>query len=97
MTWEDALRYAQALTLGGRHDWRLPNIKELQSLNDESVTNPSIDRAAFPGARPMEYWSSTTLFSREAARAWVLDLRAGIVTYTDKTASRLVRCVRGGN
>jgi hypothetical protein len=96
MTWEDALRYAGTLSRGGHSDWRLPNIKELQSLSDEELTNPSIDREAFPGARAAEYWSSTTLFSREATRAWVIDLRAGIVTYTEKTEPRLVRAVRGG-
>jgi hypothetical protein len=97
MAWEDALKYAQALSLADRTDWRLPNVKELQSLNDESRTNPSIDRGAFPGARPAEYWSSTTLFSRDALRAWVIDFRLGIGTYADKTAPRPVRCVRGGH
>jgi hypothetical protein len=97
MSWEDALRYAASLALADRHDWRLPNIKELQSLNDETRTNPSLDRDAFPTARVAEYWSSTTLFSREATRAWVIDLRFGIATYTYKTALRLVRCVRSGN
>ena len=96
MTWEDALASARALNLGGRADWRLPSIKELQSLNDETRTNPSINREAFPAAQPVEYWSSTTLFSRDASRAWVMDFRLGIGTYTDKTALRRVRCVRGG-
>jgi hypothetical protein len=95
LTWEDALRYANALSLGGRTDWRLPNIKELQSLNDESRVNPSIDARVFPDARPVRYWSSTTLFSREASRAWFLDARAGITSYDDKTITHAVRCVRG--
>ena len=96
MTWEDALASARALNLGGHTDWRLPNIKELQSLNDETRTNPSINREAFPDAQPVEYWSSTTLFGRDSSRAWVMDFRLGIGTYTDKTARRRVRCVRGG-
>lgn len=46
--WEEALSYAENLTLGGHSDWRLPNIKELQSIVDytrcPSVTNsPAID------------------------------------------------------
>lgn len=95
--WEAALQYARSLVLGGHGDWRLPNIKELQSLNDETRVNPSIDRTAFPGAQPTEYWSSTTLFSRDAGRAWTLDFRQGIGSYADKTALRRVRCIRGGS
>ena len=38
LTWEEALRYAESLTLANHDDWRLPNIKELQSLNEELNT-----------------------------------------------------------
>jgi len=34
MDWEDALDYAESATTGGYDDWRLPNIKELQSIVD---------------------------------------------------------------
>jgi len=36
LSWEEALAWAEALELGGRDDWRLPNAKELQSLVDYS-------------------------------------------------------------
>lgn len=32
--WQDALSYAENLTLAGNSDWRLPNAKELQSIVD---------------------------------------------------------------
>jgi len=46
--WQDALVYAEGLTLNGYSDWRLPNAKELQSIVDYTrcpdVTNSaSID------------------------------------------------------
>ncbi len=46
--WENALSYAENLTLAAYSDWRLPNAKELQSIVDytrcPSVTNsPAID------------------------------------------------------
>lgn len=34
MNWEQALAYAEGLTLAGHDDWRLPNAKELQSIVD---------------------------------------------------------------
>jgi hypothetical protein len=34
MRWEDALAYAEGLSLAGHDDWRLPNAKELQSIVD---------------------------------------------------------------
>jgi len=34
VNWEEALKYAESLELGGYDDWRLPNSKELQSIVD---------------------------------------------------------------
>lgn len=34
--WTDALPYAESATLAGYSDWRLPNVKELQSIVDYS-------------------------------------------------------------
>ena len=41
MTWEAALAWAEGLTLGGYNDWRMPNIKELQTLTDYSLATTS--------------------------------------------------------
>jgi hypothetical protein len=46
--WENALAYAENLTLAGHTDWRLPNAKELQSLVDytrspNTTSSPAID------------------------------------------------------
>ncbi len=95
INWESALRYAEDLTLAGYGDWRLPNVKELQSLNDETLTNPSIDRKYFPGATASKYWTSTTL-AKQSPRAWHVDFQYGIASYDDKSSSLQVRCVRGG-
>jgi len=45
MNWEDALAYAEGLTLGGRSDWRLPDAKELQSIVDYA-RSPDTTRSA---------------------------------------------------
>lgn len=34
MTWQEALEYAENYSYGGYDDWRLPSVKELQSIVD---------------------------------------------------------------
>lgn len=54
-TWDAALTYAEGLALGGYTDWRLPNVKELQTLTDYTLTTatstngirPSLNRTLF--------------------------------------------------
>lgn len=96
MTWENALTFAENFVLAGKNDWRMPNIKELQSLNDETRSQPSISTDAFPGIGIRKYWSSTSL-PNQPTRAWYLDTRFGITTYDLKTARNNLLCVRGGN
>ncbi|MBF0534910.1 MAG: DUF1566 domain-containing protein [Nitrospirae bacterium] len=63
-TWKDALNYCDNLTLGGISNWRLPNVKELQSIVDYSNTNPAIDTNYFQinqtTGSSLFFWSSTT-------------------------------------
>jgi hypothetical protein len=95
MTWEQALAYAENLTLAGASDWRLPNIKELQSVSDNNFRAPSLDKTYFPGATATRYWSSTTI-ANNALQAWYLDSDYGLTSYDVKTGLWHVRCVRGG-
>jgi hypothetical protein len=96
LTWENALTYAEGLTLGGFSDWRLPNIKELQSISDEKLVAPSVSTTFFPAIGAKRYWSSTTLFN-QPTRAWYLFTQFGITTYDLKTVRLAVICVRGSS
>jgi len=83
--WNDALLYAEGLSLGGFSDWRLPNVKELQSLQDiprataaASTTAPCLNRLLFPSAIATAYWSSTSVKSGTPTQAWLVDF--GVTT-----------------
>ncbi len=97
LTWEQALSYAEGLVLAGASDWRLPNIKELQSLNDETLTNPSVNTTFFTTIGVKNYWSSTTLLPNPSnlTSAWYWNTQFGITTYDTKTNTNYVICVRG--
>ena len=96
MTWEEALAYASSLSLAGHSGWRLPNIKELQSLNDEKLFKPSFNKQFFTQLSSGNFWSSTTLYL-VSAKAWDINVDYGIVSYSDKTIKENVLCVSGGN
>lgn len=96
ITWEQALTLADTLTFAGYSDWRLPNIKEMQSINDESLINPSINQTFFSGINVNHYWSSTSL-PNQTTKAWYLDTQFGVTTYQFKTKKLYTLCVRGGN
>jgi hypothetical protein len=94
LTWEQALVYAEGLSIGNLTDWRLPNIKELQSINNELATNPSVFAPYFSNVGVHNYWSSTTL-PNQTLSAWYWNTQFGITTYDLKTNSNYVLCVRG--
>jgi hypothetical protein len=95
MDWGQALQNAEALTLGGFQDWRLPNIRELRSLNDETRNGPSIDSTAFPGAKAARYWTSTLQYNR-TTHAWFVEFISGITSQTPRETLLWGRAVRGG-
>lgn len=95
LTWEQALQYADTLTQAGYSDWRLPNIKELQSLQDNSVINPALNTNFFNVFGRKKFWSSTTLFNKSNS-AWYFDTQFGITTYQVKTARLNTWVVRSG-
>ena len=94
LTWEQSLTYADTATIGGYTDWRLPNIKELHSLNDENLINPSVNNTFFSNVGVNKFWSSTSL-PNQTTKAWYLSTQFGITTYDAKTVKHYIYCVRG--
>ncbi len=72
MDWKGALRYCESLDYGGHSDWRLPNVKELQSIVDYRKHDPALDLNFFHITdRKGWFWSSTTLGDNISQAAYV--------------------------
>jgi len=67
MDWSNALAYAEASTLAGHTDWRLPNTKELQSIVDYTRSPETHDTAAID---PLFSCTQITNMADEADFPW---------------------------
>ena len=110
--WTDAfaVRVAglNAMIFAGHNDWRLPNVRELQSIVNYQNANPAMS-PAFQNDTCMDgctvltcsctsasaYWSSSTDASSPAG-AWYVDFNVGVVKFVRKSFTFRVRAVRGG-
>jgi len=92
-TLAQALGYCEGLSLGGFSDWRLPTIKELQTLVDDRAYNPAIDATAFPATPATNFWSSSP-YASNATDAWVVMFYGGYTSYGAVAGRNRVRCVR---
>ena len=106
-TWANALLAVADLntnSYAGYSDWRLPNVKELQSIVNYGNWSPAIGEATvggsgtgapFTNTGTPNYWSSTT-YASTTSYAWYVSFTNGNVLYYAKTNTDYVRPVRGG-
>ena len=84
--WWTAFDYVDSLNTrhyGGRSDWRLPNINELESLVNYQNGNSNLalpNGNPFLGFQPGNYWSSTT-YANDPHYAWHVDFSTGYTDY----------------
>lgn len=96
MDWEQALQYAESLELDGKKDWRLPNVKELQSIHSIETSNPALPFPFILPRKNINLWSSTTL-ANQSSSAWYMYTLFGILTYLPKNTKNYILCVRGNS
>ena len=88
-TWQQALDFVKTLNTGGHRDWRLPNRRELRSLNF-SQTHP------FTNLQLVFYYWSSTSCANKTNYAWLKLLFDGSILYYDKSQRGFVWPVRAG-
>ena len=91
-------------SIAGR--WRLPNVRELQSLATYGLTFPAVTDTSgtgqwsegdpFSGVQSSSYWSSTSIAINASPTAWQVDFDSGSVRTTLKSINFYVWPVRGG-
>jgi hypothetical protein len=98
--WQEALDYVKSINsgagLGGYHDWRLPNRKELFSLIDHSKWDPALPAShPFQNVQSYSCWSSTT-YASYTVSAWVVFMWDGDADGYFKSYGFYVWPVRSG-
>lgn len=74
--------------------WRMPQVRELLSLIDDSHASPALDPTAFSGASSDWFWSSTD-FATAAHQNWFVSFYDGQTNVSPRnTSTGRVRCVR---
>uniref|UniRef100_UPI004056AAD6 Lcl C-terminal domain-containing protein n=1 Tax=Candidatus Electronema sp. TaxID=2698783 RepID=UPI004056AAD6 len=89
-TWSVALTLPA--TFATYTDWRLPNVKELQSIVEEQCSAPAINVTAFPNTPSSKVWANSP--SAASGYAWYVDFSTGTAVDALKTQSYGVRLVR---
>ncbi len=87
-TWSAALLLARAATSYGQSSWRLPNVKELDSITDRRCTDPALHPEVFR-TPPGTTWTSTPGWAVSSVDGSLLSSQAASAAYT-------VRLVREG-
>ncbi len=90
--WTEARAHCAALALAGG-GWRLPTMKELQSLVDDARSNPAIDPTVFPDTPLDPFWTASTVTATPGS-SWRVSFVHGYTYDSRQDNPYLTRCVR---
>ncbi len=89
LSWAAGLTRANNAYFGGRNGWRVPNVKELESIVDRRCSSPALNPELFRGNQETMTWSSTP--------GWAVNMADGSVLSGQAAGTAMaVRLVRGG-
>lgn len=91
-SWTDAMTFCQQLDLSGT-GWRLPSVKELQTLVDRTRSDPAIEPGSFPDTPSEPFWTSTPVVG-DSTSAWDVSFKSGASAGSPLTSTARIRCVR---
>jgi hypothetical protein len=96
LDWKEALDYAGSQDFAGYTDWRLPNVKELESLVIQNCYEPAINEALFPNTLEsgLYFWTSSPQVER--GYAWYVNFSKGHTAPYNRGFFRRMRFVRAG-
>jgi len=95
--WDVALQTAETLNVGDGYanhtDWRLPNVKELLSIVEQSCYSPAINLNVFPGLISDHAWSGSPS-AVNSGYTWYVSFPEGYSYNHFRSYDKSVRLVR---
>ncbi|MGB3752224.1 MAG: DUF1566 domain-containing protein [Arcobacteraceae bacterium] len=96
LTQAKAAEYCENLSLKGFRDWKLPTVKNYETIIDKSrIRAQLMINNAFKYAKRDAYWASDRTWTRNFGMyGYYVLFKSGTVYYQNRTYKKYVRCVR---
>jgi len=96
LTQDHSIEYCEKLNLKGFSDWRLPTVKEYETIIDRKRTRAELMiNKAFKFVLRDDYWSQDRTWKRNfGTYGYYVYFKSGAIYYQNRTYPKYVRCVR---
>ncbi len=92
--WKEALEMANTSTFAGYDDWRLPNIKELNSIVERRCSYPTINKNIFPNPNATSGIYRSSSYDVSGNGVFIVDFRKYQEMIYNKNSVFRLRLVR---